>query len=180
MTGLGLYSDPPQEDPPKHISEIIENDKQKGEDGLDDDDDDDEDYSEFDENEYLKNLHIDEFDDLAELRKMIASTKKELEGYAGEVYSLKNEISDINTGFNDTGFGVDDELFSEIGRELNRFMPGGDTKKLFDDIEKKNRDSQPILSTAQKKAIKKNTFVGGSAAIPPLVSMTNNMRSSVS
>lgn len=47
---------------------------------------------------------------------------------------MKNSINDLNDGYKDTGLGVDDDLFSEIDREFNRFMPGGDTNKLFDDL----------------------------------------------
>lgn len=92
---------------------------------------------------------------------MIASTKKELQGYAGEVFSLKNVISDLNSGYKDIGYGVDDDLFSEMDRELNRFMPGGDSKKLFDNFDAKVRNSQPVLSTVTRKtaAVKKNSLI---------------------
>ena len=53
------------------------------------------------------------------------------------MYSLKNSISDINSGYKDTGYGVDEDLLNEMDREFDRFMPGGDTNKLFDDFEKK-------------------------------------------
>lgn len=94
---------------------------------------------------------------------MIAATKKEIQGYAGEVFHLKNSISDLNIGYKDIGYGVDEDLFTEMDREFNRFMPGGDTKKLFDDIANKNKTSQQILSIPGKKNIKKNNLFNSNA-----------------
>ncbi|KAL4436261.1 hypothetical protein ABPG74_015852 [Tetrahymena malaccensis] len=172
VTGLGLYQEKNEEEE-EEKPEVKE--KEKIEEDDDDDEKDDEQYEDFDENEYLKKLQAEELDDLEELRRMIAKTKKEIQGYAGEVYQLKNSISDLNLGYRGVGYGVDEDLFSEMDREFNRFMPGGDTNKLFDNFDNKLRSSQPILSTA-KKGVKKNTFMSG----PSSSSNSNSISGSTS
>lgn len=72
---------------------------------------------------------------------MIANTKKEIEGYASEVFNLKNSISDLNIGYRDIGYGVDEQLFTDMDKQFNRFMPGGDTKHIFN-----NNTRQPKKS----------------------------------
>lgn len=51
------------------------------------------------------------------------------------MYSLKNCISDLNVGYRDIGYGVDEDVFTDMDRHFHRLMPAGDTNQLFQNIQ---------------------------------------------
>ena len=55
-----------------------------------------------------------------------------MQGYVGEVYELKNSISDLNVSFKECGYTLEEDLFQEMDRHFIKHIPGGDTNKLFD------------------------------------------------
>jgi predicted RNase H-like nuclease (RuvC/YqgF family) len=85
--------------------------------GEDDDDSSNEEKMDLNEEEYVKNL-IKEFkpenDSLEELRRMIRETKKEIEDYADDLYTLKSSVSEANLGFREIGKGVNEGVFWEL------------------------------------------------------------------
>lgn len=101
VTGVGMYQEK-VEVPPE---------------GEDDDDSSNEEKMDLNEEEYVKNL-IKEFkpenDSLEELRRMIRETKKEIEDYADDLYTLKSSVSEANLGFREIGKGVNEGVFWEL------------------------------------------------------------------
>ena len=42
-------------------------------------------------------------------------------------------MTDLNKGFREMGYGLNDDLLWNVERELNNKIPGGDTSKLYSD-----------------------------------------------
>jgi len=98
MTGIGMYSEKVEEpESPK---------SEKDEEGY------------IDDNDILKNLgYFDKNnDDLAELRKLINKTQRNISNYAGEVQVLEKCVSGVNVGFRSAGYGVNDDIFWNMER----------------------------------------------------------------
>ena len=120
---------------------------------------------EINENEMLKNLWIDNYketDDLAELRKLINRTKKNISDYASDLYTLKNNVNDVKAVYADLGYRVkNNDLMFEMDKVYNEVMPNGDRNKLFkyefyDDPE---REKEREVKSNKKKAPKKKTGI---------------------
>lgn len=124
----------------------------------------------FNEDEMLKNLWIDnrESDDLAELRKMINRTKKNISDYASGLYHLKNGVNDVRSIYDDLGYKVkNNDLMYEMDKVFNEYMPNGDKNSMFsyefyDDpsrnVEKKSKKVQNQKNTSQKETVTKQKY----------------------
>lgn len=117
------------------------------------------------EDEMLKNLWLDNYkqtDDLAELRKLINRTKKNISDYASELYVLKNNVNDVKMVYDDLGYRVkNNDLMFEMDKVYNEVMPNGDRNKLFtyefyDDPE---RNKEKNVKSGKKKAGKKKNGI---------------------
>lgn len=63
-----------------------------------------------------------EYDDLAELRRMIKDTKKEMKDYGKELMDLKNVIADMNDfAFKELGYSANHELMRNMESAINPF-----------------------------------------------------------
>lgn len=90
---------------------------------------------ELNEDEMLKNLWLDNYndnDDLAELRKMINRTKKNISDYASELYHLKNGVNDVKLVYDDLGYKVkNNDVLYEMDKVFNEYMPNGNKNSIF-------------------------------------------------
>ena len=127
---------------------------------------------ELNEDEMLKNLWLDnnsEHDDLAELRKMINKTKKNISDYASGLYNLKNYVNDVKSAYSDMGYKIkNNDLMYEMDKVLDEYVPGGDKNSMFTyefyDDPSRNKQKPAIpnqkkLDSSKKKHAKRSSLI---------------------
>lgn len=116
-----------------------------------------------------------EYDDLAELRRMIKNTKREMKDYGRELLDLKNIISDMNDfASKELGYSANHDLMRNMEATLNDLGQG----KTFKKILKKNQSSAknlkaPLPSTTtntEKIPLPKTNVVVSKSIIKPATS----------
>lgn len=117
------------------------------------------------EDEMMKNLWLDNYnenDDLAELRKMINKTKKNISDYASELYTLKNNVHDVNLVYNDLGYKVkNNDLMFEMDKVFNEIMPKGDKNSMFTyefyDNPSRNQERKNVIPSQKNQGVKESS-----------------------
>ena len=100
-------------------------------------------------------------DDLAELRRMINNTKKNISDYAGDMYDntwwrlfryhLNQHVQGANKNAKTLGYGVNERIFDDMDRGFYKYMPSGDKNEIFDQTKVRTK------STIEKPMRKSST-----------------------
>jgi len=99
-----------------------------------------------------------EYDDLAELRKMIKDTKREMKDYGKELMDLKNVIADMNDfAFKELGYSANHELMRNMESAINDLGAKNSFKFMKKSQSSKQNLKMPVSTGSEKPSLPKAT-----------------------